>query len=237
METIEVDPIVNELSAGMSKLSVDDYKKQNDDFLIKLDKIEKFVNQSTVKTIEQFKEVMEWKSMLSSLYCYTFNNKLPEFDRVSALEDVLGKKLYQFAFSFRKVSQENRSLAKYLCWHKYYRDENTEQLLKDANDAGILRKKDSSYFIIGMHLAVGDNTFTISRRNSRIQYRNYVKSCAIQAFYIGCQERRKPILDTMDVPALEDYYSTVSFGNHKHCAKISFTWKDKDIIYNRYMNK
>jgi hypothetical protein len=232
--TATIDNFVNELSAGMAHLPVEDYQKQSDNFLSKLDKIEEFVNKAIVKTVEQFKEVMEWKGMLSSLYCYTFNNKKAEHDRVSKLEDVLGKKLYQFAFSFRKVSPAIRPLAKYLLWNKHFRSENTEQLLKDANDAGILRKQGNSYLIIGMHLATGDNVFTISRRTGQ-QYRNYVKSCAIQAFYISFQEKRKRILDTMDIPELEDYYSTVGIGDHKYSAKISFNRKDRKVITEKYI--
>jgi hypothetical protein len=233
METV-VDNFVNELSAGMSKMTVEDYQNSHDNFLANLDKIEKIVNKAVVKTVEQFKEVMEYKELLSSLFCYTFNNKKPEFDRVSALEDVLGKKLYQFAFSFNKVSPEIRHIAKYLLWGRYFRSEDRQQILTDALNAGILRKKGDYYYVIGMHLAVGDNTFSVSRRTGQ-QYRCYVKSCAIQAFSMPCQSVRQKTLDSLDIPELEDFYSTVSISDGKHCAKISLSKKDKKYISDKYV--
>lgn len=234
----ETEDIVNQLSAGMSNSSVEDYKSDHNGLLAKLDNIEKLVNQAVVNTIEQYKQVMEWKGILSSLYCYTFNNDLPEFKRVSSLEDVLGKKLYKFAVSFRKLSPTNRHIAKYLLWNRMYRSENTTEILKDANNAGMLRKNGENYFVIGMHLAVGDNVFSLSRRTGK-QYRDYIKSCAIQAFpinlsYWNCS--RKKILDTMDIPELEDYYMIVSIRDGKHCAKISFNRKDNGFITDKYVS-
>lgn len=230
----ETEDIVNQLSAEMSTSSVEDYKNRHNKLLGELDKIDKFVNNTVVSNIEEFKKNMDVKGILSSLYCYTFNNKLPEFDRVSGLEDVLGKKLYKFAFSFRKLSPTNRYLAKYLLWNRCFQLEDITSILTDAYNAGMLRKKDNSYYIIGMHLSVGDNVFSVSRYTGK-QWRNYVKSCAIQAFPMSFQNSRKKVLDTMDIPELEDYYETVGIANHKGCVKISFTQKDRDFIANKYV--
>jgi hypothetical protein len=176
---------------------------------------------------------MAVKSFLSSLYCYTFNNQREEHSRVSKIEDILGTKLYKFAVGFNKVSPENRPLLKYLCWNKYFTQTDTARLLEDVNKAGLLRKKGNSYYVVGMHLATGDNTFTISRTGR--EYRNYVKSCAIQAFGVNCMSVRKPILDSMNIPELEDYYTGVSIGDGKYLSKITFSYKDKEVIYNKYV--
>lgn len=223
----------NILSAGMGNVTEEEYVNQHDKVLSKIDTITQKANEVTVNTIEEFQDVMEFKGLVSSLWCYAFNNDKEDFEKVNKVEGILGRKLYKFATSYRKLSPEIRPIAKYLCWNKRFYREDIEKIIKEAFDNDIIRKKDGRYFIIGFHLAVGDNTFSISNRTGQ-QYRNYVKSCALQAVYMSFIDSRRPILEKFPIKELEEYYNTVSTGDHKHCVKINFNRKDKSIIYDKY---
>jgi len=144
------------------------------------------------------------------------------------------KKLYRFAKNYGNASPELRPLVKYLCWSRYYFGD--EQKIADKLLKNSLLWKDSkgNYLVTGLHLAVGDNTFGISRRTGR-EYRLYVKSCAIQAFYVSSHWQEKITkMETsgkITVPLLDEtLYSVESIGNWKGAAKISISSRDEEYI-------
>lgn len=234
-----MENFANVLSAGMSNLTEEEYVSQQNKFLTKLDFIEQKAQEAVVNSIEDYKEVIEIKDLSSSLWCYAFNNKKEEFDRVDKIERILGTKLYNFAKKFNKLNAQIRPIAKYLCWNKRFYREDIEKIIKTAFDNDIIRKRNGSYYIIGFHLAVGDNTFSISRRTGQ-EYRDYVKSFALQAISISFEDGysgRIKILNSLPIKDLEDYYTLTSVGNHKHCVKINFNRNDKSKIYADYFLK
>ena len=235
----EVTSFVNMMSAKMVGMKVEDYHSNHDKALRVLDKIEKAVNKAKVNTIEDYKELMKLKSLLSSLYCYTFNNQYPEFDRVAKLEVKLGMKLYKLARGYKRIKdKETRVVAKYFitCWRPYYIDEDlgkmTSRLLESGN---LFIDKRGTYFITGLHYAVGDNVFGVSRRNGR-EYRLYVKTCAIQAFYIKSRIQKYLKANNVNAPSLDEelYKKTHTETDSKYSARVYLTRVEHRIIRSKF---
>ena len=222
----------NHLSAAMSKQTEDEYVQSMESLLNQIDLLEHKANELEVKTLPDFREGMALKSALSSLFCYTANNKKDTFDRVSDIENIVGKKLFRFAKRFRKPLPCDRILAHYLLWSRRYINLDEHAILSELVRADMLRKDEGKYYIIGLHYAVGDNTFGVGRNGQ--QYRLYVGCCALQAIGISfCSERLRD-LDTLPVPQLEKVYTKYWVGNYKGGIKISFSYKERQHIREHY---
>jgi hypothetical protein len=231
-----MDNIVNTLSAGMGKQDVSDYVIQHNEALTKLNDIDAKIQSLKIKTIEDYIEAFKLKGMLSSLFCFAANNKKEEFDRVADLENALGNKIAKFARSYKKITPNQRKLGKYVLWNRAYMAENRDKIADALIDADMLRKRGNDYFIIGIDLAVGDNTFGYSNRTGK-QWRLYHKVCCFMAIGISWLDRRKEILDEKDIPELESYYEKYWVGNYKGGVKISMPWKDKQYIQKDYVSR
>jgi hypothetical protein len=110
----EIAGFVNDLSAQMAGMKTDDHCRAHNDALRQLDRMREAVAQTEVASIEDYKEAMKLKSAISSLFCYAFNNNLPEWEEVCDLEGELGKKLYGFARTYDRIKdKETRAVAKY----------------------------------------------------------------------------------------------------------------------------
>ena len=230
-----MEDIVNKLSAGMQEQTVFDYVEQREDALTKLDSIEAKIKSFKIKTIDDYTEAFKLKSLLSSLFCYTANNKKEEFDRVADLENNLGDKIAKFARNYKKITPVQRKLGKYLLWNRAYSRESRDKIADTLIKADMLRKSEKGeYFIIGINLAVGDNTFGYSNRTGK-QWRLYNKVCCFMAIRISYQGARREILDEKDIPMLESYYEKYWVGNYKGGIKISMPWKDKQYIQQNYV--
>ncbi len=197
------------------------------------------VNKAKVNTIEDYRELMKLKSLLSSLYCYTFNNQYPEFDRVAELEAKLGKKLYKLARGYNRVKdKETRAVAKYFitCWQHYYSYEDpgkmADRLLESGN---LFIDKRGNYLVTGLHYAVGDNVFGVSWDSDR-EYRLYVKTCAVQAFYIKSRIQKYLKANNVNAPPLdEELYEKTSTGtDSKYSARVYLTRVEHMIIRKNY---
>lgn len=228
------EDFINSLSASITNMPLEGYINNHELAYRSFDKLQSLVEKIRVTTVEEYHKAMEVKSLLSSLSCYVFNNNKEDWEKYFDLEGDLGKKLYRFTKNYGKASPELRPLVKYLCWSRYYFGD--EQKIADKLLKNSLLWKDSkgNYLVTGLHLAVGDNTFGISRRTGR-EYRLYVKSCAIQAFYVSSHWQEKITkMETsgkITVPLLDEtLYSVESIGNWKGAAKISISSRDEEYI-------
>jgi len=228
-----IDNFANELSAGMSHKPVSQYISDHEDLINKIQRIEEIAKTLKVRTIDEYNKAMTLKSALSSLYCYTFNNNKTEFDKVSDLEGQVGSKLAGFARCFQRAKGEKGTLIRYVLWGRRYRDHNVEKIIAALADSSHLYKKDNRYYVTGLHLAVGDNVFTVSRTTGR-EYRNYVRTCVIEAFPVSSYWDDMMTHHNITAPILPDYYHIIYIGDGKECAKISFSRKDKCIIERHY---
>ena len=241
VKTDTASGFINGISASMQKTTVDDYVSTHENAIANVDKLEELVKKANVISIETYKSAFELKGLLSSLFCYTFNNKKDTFEKVSDLEDQLGHKIGKFAKNYGKASKDMRPAIKYLLWNRRYASTDYAKVANDLIKAGHLWKNNKgNYFVTGLHLAVGDNTFTYSRNTGK-EYRNYVKVCAIQCFYVTAfwQDTLKVFEDKGiigNVPLIDEtIYHRTSIGDYKGSAKISFCYEDRENILKRYM--
>jgi len=228
-----MEDITNTISAGNQEVS--EYVTQHNEALTKLNEVDAKIKSLKIKTIDDYTKAYELKSMLSSLFCFAANNKKKEFDRVADLENAVGNKIAKFARSFKKITPNQRKLGKYLLWKRAYRAEDRSKIADALIEADMLRKRGTDYFIIGINLAVGDNTFGYSNRTGK-QWRLYNKVCCFMAIgissYIG--EWNRAFTDKK-VPELESYYERYWVGNYKGGVKISMPWNDKQYIQQNYV--
>ena len=221
----------NSLSAHMMGTDVDTYTDFYNQLLESLPKLKKAVEQVRVRCLDDYQKAMELKGILSGLFCYTFNNHLQAYKEVGELEHELGMKLLKFARSYGRIRDKRvRAVAKYMitCWRYYFTWEDQEEIIRIVRDAHILWKKDS-YLITGLHFAVGDNTFTVGRNGK--EYRNYVETCALQAFYVNPRWQKILHSRRTDAPDLPPYYEpTIVEANAKCSAKVYLSWEEKNLI-------
>ncbi|HDL14853.1 MAG TPA: hypothetical protein ENH28_01635 [Euryarchaeota archaeon] len=235
----EVTSFANMMSAKMAGTKVEDYRSNHDKALRVLDEIEKAVNKAKVNTIDDYRELMKLKSLLSSLYCYTFNNQYPEFDRVAELEAKLGKKLYKLARGYKRIKdKETRAVAKYFitCWQHYYIDEDLDKMSDRLLESGnLFLDKRGNYLVTGLHYAVGDNVFGVSWDSNR-EYRLYVKTCAIQAFYIKSRIQKYLKANNVNAPSLDEelYKKTHTETDSKYSARVYLTRVEHRIIRSKF---
>lgn len=156
------------------------YRAEMQATLDMLDKIEIAVSRFKITDQKSFDTAMMLKGRLSSLSCYTFNNNLPENDKVWELSSMLGKKMYAWT---RKnlASSEDNLLIRYLLWNKrYFADKKVREWIIDRliekELIGFISDDDKKYIVVrGIHCKVGDNIFTGNARQ-------YVRTCGPQCF-------------------------------------------------------
>lgn len=236
------DNFIVELSAHMAGLSAEEYDASQNKILNKLDVIEQAVKKAKVVNLDDYKKYLGLKQHLSSLFCYLFNSRKKECERVATVEDEMGAKLYSFVKNYGKVSPAIRPVIKYALSYSYYLRENVEKMVRELQNAGHLWKIDedgeTTYYVTGLHLAVGDNVFNVSRITGR-QYRQYVKTCGLQAFRLP--SRWSTAISALEkngmkVPLLDiNLWCITGIGNRKGCARISLSQKDRTYIINNYI--
>ena len=240
---MEDKTFIDGLSAQMCKMEKDQYVQFHEKCITDYDQFSDMVQKVKVKSVEDYEKAMSLKSVLSSMYCYTFNHdKKEDFEKFSNLEGDLGKKLAKFARNFARVHGETASLVRYLChqggWS--YRNENVKEIIRHLTANNCLFKNESgAFFVTGLHLAVGDNVFGVSRRTGR-DYRLYVKTCVIQAFYVtGHWHTRLENYESDElfpkIPILPPYYYKTGTGDGKGSARVYLTYKDKECIQSKYL--
>jgi len=232
----------NAWSADMAGLGKEDYKNKMEEWLAKLDALESHVKTAKIKTLTDYQEWDKWKGLLSSLFCYAFNNEKGDaiVDRIADIDCSLGDEMYRFAIKWKKPSKELRIWARYLVWGRNWTEEEPERLKEiflALKREDLLRKKpiivssgplgEYAYYLVGLHRSVGDNVFSV---NGNRQYRS---SCALQAFAITETEDRDRILEEMEIPELEECCTCTPVGNHKGGARISITQRERRVVYDK----
>lgn len=231
-----MENIANTLSAGSQEVS--EYVIQHEEAITELNSIDDKIKSFKIKTIKDYIEAYKLKGLLNSLFCFAANNKKAEFDRVADLENALGNKLAKFARNYKKITPDQRKLGKYILWKKWYTFESRDEIADALIEADMLRKSGTGeYFIIGINLAVGDNTFGVSKRMDK-QWRLYNKVCCFMA--IGIAYHQSPWMETLadkNVPELESYYEKYWVGNYKGGVKITMGWEDRQYIQKCYVSR
>lgn len=237
------------LSSAISGMLPEEYATKMSDLSSEGDisELENFVNKlvKTKITPEIYMEyILPIASQLNSLWCFMFNMKLPK-EKQDRISDVLSKlNNHRLTWSRKQSRQgcdkEIRPLVKYAInglGRKYYRYFPTKPLVELLIEKGLIYKNprltsDTTSFVVrGLHLAVGDNVFTVSYRGNH--YRNYVQYCAPEAFYLRNEfiaELKQ--MNTESLPELPPYFKLMSIGDYKGCCKISLSYQEKNVIYN-----
>ena len=172
---------------------------------------------------------------LNSLICYAWNSRVDDEHKkmVNAVYHIAWKKLYAFCKHYNELKDINKIAAHYLCWNKHYSYQSEEGMMKVISLLnGHIWKKDNNYLVTGLHLATGDNTFSVGNKGN--QWRNYVKELGLQAIYINnywseiLKELEKE--NKIEIPVLPEYYDGHSTDNYKHSVKVSCNWKERQTI-------
>ncbi len=229
---------INDLSAQVEGDNTgEDYVKNRIKALEKIDDIEKIVNNAKINTMEDYDRYSHIKSVLSSLFCFTANNKKQEFDRVCNIESKIGDKLVKFVKKQTVKDRKVRALIRYVLWNKYYMNQDMESIYDELIKNDVLRKKGSGIYVIGLHYKVGDNTFTVDAMGR--QHRNYVGWTALQAISVVSSTLTDFITENnkwSEIPELEDRYSTVTVCDGKYCIRpIRLKYEERDIIRQKYV--
>ena len=184
----------NVLSAGMSGQTPAEYVKGQNFVLDRLDLIAEKVKELTVTDEAGYDRAMNYKSGLSGLYCYTFNNNLPQFDRVSELENEVGRKMAKWVKSQLAPSDINLMI-RYLLWNRRFvgdmaiRRAIVNRLIEEEYIGYVFDTDGRPKLVVhGIYCKVGDNVF--NGRN-----RCYVDVCCRQAFELHAvdEEYAKPL--------------------------------------------
>lgn len=222
------------LSAGMAGIAPQEYVDNQKFALDNLDKIEQAIS-GKIKSDEDFARMLTFKSALSSLYCYTSNNKLPEFDRVSKLEGQLGNKMHKWTLRGLAPSDDNL-LIRYILWNRRYvgDTETRKKILDELIAKGYIfirpagRHNDEEIVVTGIYCKVGDNVF--SRDRSGREHRQYVDVCVQQCFKLTW-EIDLEYVKTKDLQVLEKDLTMTWMGDGKGCARHpKITRKDSDRL-------
>jgi len=231
-----MENLKNILSAGLSGQTVQEYIKTKEAQLRKLKELEELVNSLKVLSIEDYQYGMQLKSVLDSLWCFAFNNDKDE-KPIAEIENKLWKKLEKFAKKYVKIPPELKPVAHYATANLryYYPSLDDEKMVKDL--LPFIRKDENSFFLVGLHKAIGDNCFGISRTGK--EYRLYVKTCGIQAFYINSifenyinhYLERHP---ETKISQLDNFFKKTPVGNWKGSARIYLSRKEKDYLFREY---
>lgn len=175
------------------------YRAEMQATLDMIDKIELAISRFKITDQKTFETAKTIKGKLCSLSCYTFNNNLPENDKVWEIESMLAKKMRAWTLK-NLASSEDNLLIRYLLWNKRYsadkkvREWIIDRLIEKKLLGFIIRDDKKDAVVRGIHCKVGDNTFT---GNSR----RYVHCCEPQCFHLEW-DMDVEYVKTKDLPEL-----------------------------------
>lgn len=223
METSLAFDFGTQFGAHTSGMTPEAYVNEMKAAIGMLDKVEGAIERMKIKSQEAFNHAYGIKKVLCSLSCYTFNNKLPENDRVWELEGKIAKKMAVWMKSQLAKSDDNL-LIRYILWNKrYYGDNERRKKILDALiEKGYIFTRPAGEYnaqevvITGIYCKVGDNCFT-EGRNGR-HTRQFVDVCVPQCFKI-LWEIDEEYLATKDIPMVEKEVSMTYMRDGKGCAR------------------
>lgn len=212
--------------AHVNNTTPEAYSKELRNILQSLDEFEESVERLTIKNEADFKIAVVGKGVLCSLSCYTFNNKLPENDRVWKLEQTLAKKMERWTKS-QLADSEDSVLIRYILWNKRYfndtewRKKILDRLLEKGYIFILPADNEQKFVLTGIHYKVGDNTFTMDG------YRRYHPVCMPQCFEL-IWDMDYGYLRTKDVPIIQKEVSLTPMDGLKGSARCPrFTPQDR----------
>jgi len=217
--------------AHTSGVTPDAYVSEMKSAIGMLDKIEDAIERMKIKSQETYNHAYSIKKVLCSLSCYTFNNDLPENDRVWKLEGKLAKKMSAWMKS-QLANPDDNLLIRYILWNKRYQGDNErrKKILDTLIEKGYILTRPAGEYneqevvITGIYCKVGDNTFSVARNGRHT--RQFVNVCVPQCFQI-LWEIDKEYLATKDIPMLEKEVTMTYMQDGKGCARRpKFTRKD-----------
>jgi hypothetical protein len=210
----------NQLCAAMGNTSPDDYKQRMQEYLANLDMFENFTKHLNIRTAKDFEGTIPFSSALNSLTCFTFNNKLPENDRVWAIESALGKKQVDYVKKSQAKGEHNLYV-RYLLKRKHLiGDTNFRKwMLNQLVEAGRVFRKDGRFYLTGIYCKIGDNTFRVDYRGG--QHRQYNDCTRPQAYRIERPDDAAYLgtLESWRILDLPDYFIEQDFGDGKYAAR------------------
>lgn len=223
METSPAFDFGTQFGAHASGMTPEAYANEMKAAIGMLDRVEDVIERMKIKSADAFSQAYNLKGRLSSLSCYTFNNDLPENDRVWELEGKLAKKMSAWMKS-QLAKPDDNLLIRYILWNKrYYGDEERRKKILDAliekgyiftRPAG--KYNEQEVVITGIYCKVGDNCFTVGRNGRHT--RQFVDVCVPQCFQI-LWDMDKEYLATKDIPMLEKEVTMTYMRDGKGCAR------------------
>ena len=178
-------------------------------------------NVRPILTEDDYLAAMTVKSALASLYCFAFNNDLPEFKAVSAAEARWALAMHRYNQRFLISDPETRAVARYLVGNRFYARLDARLVVIDAKKRGILRRAgDGRICVVGLYTKTGNNLLSVDDRGR--QHRTYVDDIGRQAHLVGqryedAAEHLPGFCATM--LALSRTYHVVDFGDRKGAAR------------------
>lgn len=227
--------MINHLVASINGISEEKYVNSMETLLSSIEKIEDVVFKLNKKKVD-LEKVLELKSLITSLVCYSFNNKsLPEIkDRLRTIENTIDKIALKEArkMSNMNCTKELRPFVKYVCWGKYYNEFGKNKLiLNKLLDAGLLWKDENDNVLVnGLHLKVGDNTFSVKHGT-----RGYLSVVEPMAIYLSTYFTTiaKSLIDEIPkLPKIYGKYNIANGGGYKGCPKCYLSYEDKQNVIN-----
>ncbi len=234
-----MDSTFDSVLAGLSGWnSTEEYHAQHQEAIRALPMLKVAANALKVETIDDYRSGKELFGILNSLICYVWNHKMKDIEsNVAEVYNIAWKKLYVFCKSYNALRGDYLKIAKYMCWSRhYYHSKETATKLAFMLQGHIYKTERGTYVVVGMHLATGDNTFSVSWNGK--MYRNYIKELGLQAIGVNSYWQEyfaKLEEDGMEFATLPSDYEVVGVGNYKHGVKISFSRSDRVFICNQVM--
>jgi hypothetical protein len=215
-------------SAALIGVKTEDYTASMKKIIDNLDQCDKFAEQLTVNSWDQYAAALNVTSMTSSAYCYAANhNQESEAKKAIEIECRITRKMFAWVKT-QLGSDSERLMIQYLLlrWH-YQGDESWRiRAFKALLAAGRLWQKDGHYYLTGIHKKLGDNTFDMKGN------RCYYESSTAQAFEVAHIDK-KVIAEFVcePVPELPKYFKVIWLCDGKGSARpISFSKKQKSDI-------
>lgn len=230
MNTDSTIEFADVLSAALNGKSVEGYQKDMQYLLDNLSLLEKMADSVQITDIQNYKDALKLKGMLSSLHCFSFNRKDDEVsNRALNAEHVIGRKMQKFVVKHREKNSEVIALLRYVLWTKYYRKHNTVAIVSRLRGEKRLYKRDGVFYVTGLHSKIGNNVFTVDNR------RLYIDCCHFMAMRVS--EYWQQILTKSDtpIPELPEHYDVFNVWDGKYCVRpVTPSQQQRQIIIDRF---
>lgn len=204
---------------GMSRnITLENYIDEMKYSISLIDRITKALDNIVIDSQEMFDKACNLKGRISHIYCYAFNNDLPEFKQICDVELALGKKMQTWTKS-KLANKDDNLLIRYILWNRrYVNDKDARRLILDTLvERGYVHiDNDGDVVITGLYCKVGDNVFSSDWRGR--MHRTFIDVCIPQCFN-PTWDFDTEYLKTKNLPLLNGEHTNTWFGDGKGCAR------------------